>query len=119
MVARYLLMAASQVMGFWRNVAGEMETFVDTVEHRDQNAAHQPHVMVHGQPEHAAVLVLYAESLMDGADVGNEVPVTDHDALWLAGRAGGVLEHGKRVGCDGRFAPSLGQGIWNLVGGEP
>src|SRR5512146_491355 len=28
MVARYLLMAASQVMGLWRNVAGERETFV-------------------------------------------------------------------------------------------
>ena len=31
MVARYLLMAASQVMGLWRNVAGEMETFVAPV----------------------------------------------------------------------------------------
>jgi len=56
--------------------------------HRDQNAAHQPHIMVRRQPEYAAVpvLLLYPESIVDGAGVINEVRVTDHNTLWLAGR---------------------------------
>jgi len=80
MVARYVPMAASQVMGLWRNVAGEMETFVAPV---NAGTRTPPPAPCHGtwQPEHAAVLGLHAESLMGGADVGHEGRVTEHDAL--------------------------------------
>jgi hypothetical protein len=65
---------------------------------RAEPGADQAHVVVERQPGDEDVLAVDLEGLAHGAQVGEQVGVRQHDALRVAGAAGGVLQEGDVVG---------------------
>ncbi len=99
-------------------VRGRQEHHRDVADERAEDEADQPHVVVEGQPAHADVVVVAVEArgAEEGAGVGDQVPVGDHHALGLAGRAAGELEEAEIVLAHGRQAGARGAALEGVFG---
>ena len=86
---------------------------------RLQDAADQAHVVIAGQPKHAAAAARVLEGISDQRRVVHQVGVRQHDALGRAGRAGRVLQEGQRVAVHVRLAPIVAAPCRQLVGRQP
>ncbi|KIR13038.1 hypothetical protein PFLU4_58640 [Pseudomonas fluorescens] len=84
----------------------------DAAEHRLQQAANQPHVVVQRQPADDDVIGVQvdAEAMTDQQFVSDQVAVADLHALGQRGGAGGVLQEGNVIVLQRRHPPLSGAG---------
>ncbi len=119
-VAPDLLIVSSQRNGFWRNVAGAMRMLVNAGEHRREDAADEPHVVVRREPEDGtscrfgrSKALLMARVLATRLAWLSITPLgwlVEPDVYWIIAR-----ESRRGIVLD----PAVGVGVGELVGGEP
>ena len=61
----------------------------------------ETHIVIERQPADEDIGRACVHDLTHGADVGKQVGVTEHHALWIAGAAGCVLDEGDGIGVAG------------------
>ncbi len=85
---------------------------------RLEDAADQPHVVVHRQPADVGRRLVVAADAADHLLVGEQAAVGDHHPLGQRGRSRGVLQEGQRLRADLRLPPGAGKAGVDVVDGQ-